>query len=146
MKLNPICRCLLALALFAAGPVTARVDAQESRVPGLLTSEAVGFIHINVADLWKSTEFMPIRRVISNAGEAFVGDFDRRFAPGPSAVEALTYIHTGLDAVPFPTGDPTGISGLWVIRTREAVKAQDLFNTLSKQGRTKTYGKASYHF
>jgi prepilin-type processing-associated H-X9-DG protein len=82
---------LLALPLFVptlnAGERPA-LPADLAAVP----TDGYGFVHIRLADVWKSDALKDIRETILKAGEKALEGFDRRFLPHPSTIERLTVV------------------------------------------------------
>jgi len=80
----------MALVLLLAGPLRAeeKVRADLSAVPG----NAVGFVHIRVAELWKSDACKDLRAMVEKAGSDALDAFDRRFVPAPSSIDRITVV------------------------------------------------------
>jgi prepilin-type processing-associated H-X9-DG protein len=56
---------------------------------GLVPADATGFVHVRVADVWKSDALKLYRDIVMKAGDA-LDVFDRRFAPAPSSIDRFT--------------------------------------------------------
>jgi hypothetical protein len=84
--LVPLLVCLAALIpqSFQAGEKTMPADL--AFVPG----DAVGFIHVRLADVWKSDFSREWRETVLKAGEKYLAAFDKRFFPTPSSLDRLT--------------------------------------------------------
>src|SRR5437868_6650430 len=90
MKLRLLQYLPLALALLLAAPLRGddKPPADLAAVPG----NALGFVHVRVADLWKSEALKDLRAMIEKAGSDALTAFDRRFVPAPSSIERLTAV------------------------------------------------------
>lgn len=82
-------RFLLAfgLSLSVAGSIPAQAPELER-----ISSEAVGFVHIRVADLWRHDAFKDFRQVLEKAGPQALKVLEQRFVPAPSTVERGTFV------------------------------------------------------
>lgn len=58
----------------------------------LVPADAQGFVHVRLADIWKSEPFKEWRTTILKAGDQALAAFDKRFVPAPSSIERLTAI------------------------------------------------------
>jgi hypothetical protein len=56
----------------------------------LVPADAVGFVHIRLADLWKNEMFAPFRKTWERAGEKAIGALDEQFVPAPSSINRVT--------------------------------------------------------
>jgi len=56
--------------------------------------DALGFLHVRVADVWKSEHFKEWRATVLKAGEKALAAFDARFFPTPSSLERVTVFFT----------------------------------------------------
>ncbi len=56
----------------------------------LVPADAVGFVHVRLADLWKNETFAPFRQTWERAGEKALATLDAQFAPAPSSLERGT--------------------------------------------------------
>ncbi len=85
---------LLALPINAADPKPrAPLPDDLAAVPG----DALGFIHIRVADIWKSDALKELRETVMKAGEKALVGFDKRFVPTPSSIDRLTLVFVPRD-------------------------------------------------
>jgi hypothetical protein len=84
--LVPLLVCLVALVpqSFQAGEKALPRDL--AFVPG----DAVGFVHVRLADIWKSDLSKEWRETVLKAGEKYLSAFDKRFFPAPSSLDRLT--------------------------------------------------------
>ncbi|MCI0681002.1 MAG: DUF1559 domain-containing protein [Gemmataceae bacterium] len=81
---------LAALCLTSAsGPLSA---GQPALPPDLafVPADGVGFIHVRLADVWKSEHFKEWRDTLLKAGDEALAAFDKRFVPAPSTIDRLT--------------------------------------------------------
>src|SRR5579862_2507656 len=81
---SALAACLVfTVASSAAGPQRAPLPEDLAAVPG----DALGFIHIRVADVWKSDALKELRDTVMKAGDKALQGFDKRFVPAPSSIE-----------------------------------------------------------
>jgi|GEM_PF-543679 len=75
----------------AAQPAAAA--AQPAELPpdlALIPADAVGFIHIRLADLWKNEVMAGFRKTWEKAGEKALSALDQQFVPAPSTLSRST--------------------------------------------------------
>jgi Protein of unknown function (DUF1559) len=75
-------------ALSAQGGKPAVVGSDLAAVPG----NALGFVHVRVAEVWKTDAMADIRKVFDKAGAKAVGELDAQFVPAPSTIERVTMV------------------------------------------------------
>jgi hypothetical protein len=56
----------------------------------LVPADAVGFVHVRLADLWKNEMFAPLRKTWERAGDKAIGALDEQFVPAPSSINRVT--------------------------------------------------------
>ena len=69
------------------------VAAAQDKLPpdlALVPADALGFVHVRVADVWKSEPLKEWRTMILKAGDEALAAFDKRFVPAPSSIERIT--------------------------------------------------------
>lgn len=91
----------------AAQPAAAA--AQPAELPtdlALVPADAVGFIHIRLADIWKNEVLAGFRKTWEKAGEKAIGTLDQQFVPAPSTFSRGT-VFVLFDAKKKP--QPVGI-------------------------------------
>ncbi len=66
----------------------AAVGSDLAAVPG----DALGFVHVRVADVWKTDAMADIRKVFDKAGAKALGELDAQFVPAPSTIERVTMV------------------------------------------------------
>jgi prepilin-type processing-associated H-X9-DG protein len=86
-----------ALAFLVVAILAAPILAKEPVAPlppdlRAVPADALGFVHIRVADIWKSEALKEIRDTVLKAGEKAIEGFDKRFLPHPSSIERLTVV------------------------------------------------------
>jgi hypothetical protein len=69
-----------------AQPAAAEANADLAMVP----ADAVGFVHIRLADLWKNEMFAGLRKTWERAGEKALATLDKQFVPAPSSISRVT--------------------------------------------------------
>lgn len=94
----------LGVGLGLAAPGSAQTPEFE-RIP----EDAVGFIHIRAADLWRLDAFKNFREVLEKAGPKALGVLEQRFVPSPSSLDRVTLI------VMFPSGQAPTVAA--IVRT-----------------------------
>jgi hypothetical protein len=58
----------------------------------LVPGDAVGFLHVKVADVWKSEVMKDARLVFEKAGPDAIAAFDEQFHPAPSTIDRVTLV------------------------------------------------------
>jgi prepilin-type processing-associated H-X9-DG protein len=85
---------VVALAVFGAfAQFSSPVPAAEGDLApdlALIPADAAGFVHVRVADLYKSEHFRELRQLLGKAGEDALRAFNSRFVPAPSSVDRVT--------------------------------------------------------
>ncbi|MFO0803563.1 MAG: DUF1559 domain-containing protein [Gemmataceae bacterium] len=56
----------------------------------LVPPDAVGFVHVRLAELWKNDMFAGLRKTFERAGDKVLGAIDAQFAPAPSTLDRAT--------------------------------------------------------
>ena len=81
------------LAVLLLGTAT-YAQPKQSLPPDLaaIPGNAVGFVHIRVADIWKSDALKETRDTVLLAGKQAIDGFDKRFLPTPSSIDRLTVV------------------------------------------------------
>ena len=78
----------LTMLLGLAPPAAAQKDLPPDLAA--VPADALGFVHVRLADLWKSELFRDFRDMVQKAGDDALRAFDRRFVPAPSSLDRLT--------------------------------------------------------
>jgi prepilin-type processing-associated H-X9-DG protein len=88
----PHFRRLLAAAVLMAFTAVSIPAADPPMPPdlALVPADAAGFVHVRVADLYKSEHFREFRQVLSKAGDDALKAFNSRFVPAPNTVDRVT--------------------------------------------------------
>jgi hypothetical protein len=126
-----------ALAALAAGVLLLRPDsppasaappappAAAARAPGempadlaLVPADAVGFVHVRLADLWKNEVMSGFRKTWERAGPQALAALDKQFVPAPSTISRATAFVL-LDPQKGP--QPVGIFAFSAAFDRDAV-------------------------
>src|SRR5437868_117380 len=71
----------------AAGP-SPTADPDLALVP----ADALGFVHVRVADLYRSEHFREFRQLLAKAGDEAISAFNSRFVPAPASVDRVTFL------------------------------------------------------
>jgi Type II secretion system (T2SS), protein G len=85
------------IALLTAMIVAVPSWAADERAPlppdlDAVPSDALAFVHLRIADIWKSESLKGVRESIAKAGEKAIAGFDKRFLPAPSSIDRLTVV------------------------------------------------------
>jgi prepilin-type processing-associated H-X9-DG protein len=86
---------LLLVSIAALSPLA--LPAGEDVAPrdlAFVPPDAVGFVHVRVADVWKSEHFKEWRETVQKAGRKALAAFDARFFPSPSSIDRVTVFAT----------------------------------------------------
>ena len=69
-------------------------DASLAKVddPSMVPADALGFVHVRLADLWKSDAMEQYHKVVEKAGPQALAALDDGFVPAPSSVDRLTVV------------------------------------------------------
>lgn len=87
-------RWLFVAALCWSSPA---LHAGEPALPADLAfvpADGIGFVHVRLADIWKSEHFKEWRDTLLKAGDDALAAFDKRFVPAPSTIDRLTIFAT----------------------------------------------------
>ncbi len=123
--------------------------------------DSVGFIHIRMRDIWKSEQFIEVRKLVEKAGPEALAALDSGFVPAPSSLDRLTIVFLKTNALPrggpalgadlipggldLPFPVPAELSGAVVILTFTApydaakFRNTDMPNAGSKNANGKDY-------
>lgn len=83
----------IGLIVLTAWALGVPVRAQE--VPAdlaVVSGDALGFLHVRIADVWKGEALKDIRKVIEKAGPKALALLDERFVPAPSTIDRATLV------------------------------------------------------
>src|SRR5262245_5205603 len=90
-------RWLFVAALCWAAGASPPSPAGEPALPpdlAFVPADGAGFIHVRLADVWKSEHFKEWRETLLKAGDDALAAFDKRFVPAPSSIDRLTVFAT----------------------------------------------------
>jgi hypothetical protein len=71
----------------------------------MVPADATGFVHIRLADLWKSDAMEEYRKVVEKAGPQALAALDDGFVPAPSSVDRITVVF-----IPTPQSSPQALA------------------------------------
>src|SRR5262245_35298545 len=74
----------------AARPVAAAADPAPDADLALVPTDAVGFVHVRAAELWKNEMFAGFRQMFEKAGPKALAALDAQFVPKVSTFERAT--------------------------------------------------------
>ncbi len=102
----------IASAVLTVGPEARPVAAQPpTDLPpdlALVHPDALGFVHVRLADVWKHDAMKDARKLFEKAGPKALGALDEQFAPKPSTIDRVTTVFLPLDG----RGEPTAVAVL----------------------------------
>jgi prepilin-type processing-associated H-X9-DG protein len=131
-------RLLAAVAVTAVAAVLAPAADPTPSDLALVPADAMGFVHVRVADLYRSEHFRDLRQLLSKAGEDALKAFNDRFVPAPATVERVTAF------VLAPTAeDRRDPEPVVVIATSAAFEKDRLLKSLT-EGQAKDEGNHVY--
>src|ERR1700722_8778407 len=99
---------LIAAVLLLQPPGESLAAQKSAQLPAdlaLVPANAVGFVHIRGAELWKHEIFAGLRATFEKAGPKAVATLDNRFVPKPSTFDRFTaFVLFGERGEPVPFG------------------------------------------
>ena len=116
--LTPLIALIFSLPIRADDP--APLPADLKAVP----TDALGFVHIRVADVWKSEAFKEVRETLLRAGTKAIEGFDTRFVPHPSSIDRLTIVFLPQD--PELKKEPLFYA---ILATNKAIEKEDFLKS-----------------
>ena len=119
--------------------MTGALRAEEPLPPDLaaVPSNAMGFLHIRAAELWKSEIFKDLRATIERAGPKALAAFDQRFVPAPSSIERLTVF-----AMPEGGGNDPPFVG--IVRCNKPFDKAAMLKSLLPMGKEVKAGETTF--
>jgi hypothetical protein len=121
------------LAVAATAPAQSKLPPDLALVPG----DAVGFLHVKVAEVWKADVLKDARQLVEKAGPQASAALDEQFHPAPSSIDRVTVIAVARDQ---PDAPPTLAVVLAFNKPFDAAKVRA--NHLPKAEEKKAGGKA----
>jgi len=123
--------------LLLALPVQAQQPTADLK---LVPTDALAFVHVQVAQVWKSEAMKDYRKIVEKAGPKALAALDNDFNPPPSTIERVTMVVLSLDK---EKGEPNLVTILAFSAPfdSEKVKAQYMPNAKELQAG----GKKFYH-
>ena len=88
------------LAALAIVLLAAPAAAQAPPVPSdlaLVPADALGFVHVRLADVWKHESLKEYRKVFERAGPRAIAALDDQFLPPPTTIERVTAVALPMD-------------------------------------------------
>ncbi|HEX4613992.1 MAG TPA: hypothetical protein VH092_37770, partial [Urbifossiella sp.] len=96
---------VVAAGAFTAPPEAAAQPAAGSPELAYVPADAVGFVHVRAADIWKSEMFTEFRKTWDRAGAKAIADLDKQFSPAPSSLARVTgFVLMSPEKGPLPFG------------------------------------------
>src|SRR5690242_58845 len=71
-------------------------DPGKASVPAALRAvpaDAIGFVHVRLADVWTSAAFAEVRPILAKAGPQALEIFEKKYVPAPSTIDSITAIY-----------------------------------------------------
>src|SRR5438128_12675618 len=91
--IRPRIRWGLFALLLCTVPTRTPLPAGDDALPAdlaLVPADGLGFVHVRLADIWKSEYFKEWRDTVLKAGNEALAAFDNRFVLTPSSIDRLT--------------------------------------------------------
>lgn len=132
-------RCLFAVLGMAVAAL-APSQAQEGALPPDLAAvhpDAMGFVHVRLADLWKHEALKDLRTMVAKAGPKALAALDEHFAPKPSTADRVTVV-----LIPTENG-PRDLPARFVVvlQFREPFDKDQVQKSFAAQGMPKKAGR-----
>ncbi len=89
-----------------AQPMVAQPKAEAGALPAdlaLVPNNALGFVHVKLAEVWKSDAMSNMRNLMLKAGPKAFATLDEDFTPKPSTIDRITLVLLPLKEKPEPT-------------------------------------------
>jgi hypothetical protein len=123
--------------------------AQPAELPAdldLVPRDALGFVHVRAADLWRSDLAREFRVLVDTAGPDAWKAFEKKSPINPAIVERVTFIFLTPQTLrePFPAADPEAMSALVLVTTKKPFDPFPLIQALAS--REKVYRQHLYYF
>ncbi len=131
-----------AVVLFRPAGPPAALAAQPDNLPAdlaLVPADAVGFVHLRAADVWKSDLMSGLRQTFEKAGPKAIATLDAQFVPPPSTFSRATlFVLINEKKQPAPVGvfafsaafDPTAVVKAYLPNhTTEKVGAKTVYRS-----------------
>jgi Protein of unknown function (DUF1559) len=112
----------------------------------LVPPEAAGFVHVNVADLWKHPALADLRQMIARVNPDLLKLFNEKTVPAPATINRITLVFPTLQtlAEPAPAVSPVALSALLLVSTSEPFERHKLVHSLIPEARTKIHVGKEY--
>lgn len=121
------------VALPAPRPVAAQAKAEIPADLALVHPDALGFVHVRLADVWKHDSLKDVRKLFEKAGAKPLAALDTQFVLKPSAVDRVTAI-----LLPPDRGEPGLVT---VMRFTAPIDAAALKKAYLTTGKDRKAGK-----
>ncbi|MCI0705830.1 MAG: hypothetical protein L0241_32620 [Planctomycetia bacterium] len=140
-------RVQFAFAVVVALAFGGSAQAADPAAAKVLTPDAMGFIHVRVADVWSSELAKQLRTFAAQAGPDLLAEFDNRFVPAPSEIESFTVVIFDTKfRDPLPIGRPIDKTPVWVVTTKKPLDKTELMKTMAKTGKIRKHNGKEYYF
>jgi hypothetical protein len=98
----------------------------------LVPTDAVAFLHVRVADLWKSESCKELRHILAKAGPEALQALERKYVPAPGDIESVTLIYQTPDSLGTPlfAGAADRVSPVLVVTTAKPLDRAQLATAL----------------
>jgi hypothetical protein len=104
---------------------------------------AVGFLHVRLADVWRSDVAKELRYLVDKAGPETWKDFEKRSPINPALLDRLTIVMLTPNE-PFPSAEPDAHSALFIVSTSKPFERSPLIEALG--AKEKVYREHLYYF
>jgi hypothetical protein len=130
----------------AAGPES-QAATKASLTPALLVpADAAGFVHVRVADLWRSEALSELRQILAKAGPGALQLLEQKYVPAPADVESVTVIFQTAESVNASifSGRADRVSPVLVVTTTKALDRAQLTNAFGPNAEAAKHKDHSY--
>jgi hypothetical protein len=140
---------VLAFILLIGTFWTSAVECRADELPADLDAvprNAMGFVHVRAAELWRSEWAKDLRYLVDKAGPDTWKDFEKKCPFDPAILDRMTLIFLTPQTFnnPFPNVDPEAMSALVLVRTSKPFNHIPLILALG--AREKVYRHHVYYF
>jgi uncharacterized protein DUF1559 len=135
-------RWLLCAAVACTYSMPAVVRAGDAALPADLAfvpADAVVFVHVRLADVWKSEHFKEWRDTLLKAGDEAIAAFDKRFVPAPSSIDRLTVAASKNDQ------NPQQPDLIVILSTTKPVDRESFLERMAPGNRKEEVGGKTYY-
>jgi hypothetical protein len=110
--------------------------------------DAAAFVRFLPKEIWESPTAQDVRALYRHAPAEALAAIRRHAGLDPADLRRVTVVFPTLASLdrPFPNGNPTGVSAVFVLESARPFDRQALLKSLSTGGRLKRHAGADYYF